>query len=140
MQISPHLSFDGRCKEAFEAYQHLLGGELVMLTYGASPLATTVDASWHERIVHATLRLDGFELAGADVRTEDYRKPQGFSVLISVDEREEAERLFSALAVGGEIQFPFQKTFWSLGYGLVTDRFEVPWEISCAQPSASDRR
>jgi PhnB protein len=137
VRISPHLCFDGRCKAAFLRYQELLGGTLTMLTYGESPMASDVDPQWHDRIVHATLRIGDVELAGADLLPRDYRKPQGVFVLVHVDGIARAERIFSSLAEGGEVQLPFQRTFWSAGYGVLVDQFGVPWEISCAQPAAS---
>ncbi|HSY27874.1 MAG TPA: VOC family protein, partial [Burkholderiaceae bacterium] len=67
MRVSPHLTFDGQCKSAFLAYQRILGGDvLTMLTYGESPMASTVDKQWHDQIVHAALTLGDIELTGAD--------------------------------------------------------------------------
>jgi PhnB protein len=110
---------------------------LNLLTYGESPMAPDVDLQWHDRIVHATLQFDDVELVGADVLSHDYRKPQGFFVLLIIEDIVKAERIFSSLAVGGEIQVPFQKTFWSAGFGVLVDQFGVPWEINSAQPAAS---
>lgn len=137
MQITPHLQFDGQCRAAFTRYQQLLGGELRVFTYGDSPMAAQTESKWHDRIIHATLVLDGTELAGADVLPPDYRRPQGFSVLLSFDDLSEAKRVFMELARDGEIRFPFQKTFWSPGFGVLVDQFGSPWEISCERsPSA----
>lgn len=136
MRISPHLCFDGHCRAAFLRYQQLFGGTVTMLTYGESPMASSVDSRWHDRIVHATLRFDDVELAGADQLPRDYRKPQGMFVLLTVEDGAEAERIFSSLAEGGEIHVAFQRTFWSAGYGALVDRFGVPWEISSARPAA----
>ncbi len=133
MQISAHLIFDGRCREAFVAYQSIFGGTLAtFMTFGESPLAASVDAKWHARILHATLEVDGAELNGADVLPHDYQRPQGFSVIVSVDGVERARQMFAALAEGGKVNMPFQSTFWSPGFGVLVDRFAVPWEINCA--------
>ena len=137
MRISPHLCFDGQCRAAFLNYHQLFGGTLTMLTYGESPIAPNVDPQWHDRIVHATLRFDDAELAGADLLPDDYRKPQGVFVLLTVEDTAKAERIFSSLAAGGEIQLPFQQTFWSAGFGVLVDQFGVPWEINSAQAGAS---
>ena len=137
MRISPHLCFDGQCRAAFLNYQQLFGGTLTMLTYGESPLAPNVDPQWHDRIVHATLRFDDVELAGADLLPDDYRKPQGVFVLLTLEDIAKAERIFSSLAAGGEILLPFQRTFWSAGFGVLVDQFGVPWEINSAQAGAS---
>ena len=130
MRLRPHLTFDGKCQAAFLRYQQVFGGSLMVLTYGESPMAASVDAEWHDRVVHATLRFDEEELAGADVLPRDYRKPQGLFVLVSVEGLAKAERIFASLAEGGEVQLPFQKAFWSEGFGVLVDAFGVPWEIS----------
>jgi PhnB protein len=75
-------------------------------------------------------------LAGADVLPERYVKPQGFYVLLSLDDTMEAERIFSALAETGEVHMAIQKTFWSPRFGVLTDRFGIPWEINCEQAPA----
>lgn len=131
MRIRVHLMFDGQCEEAFRFYQRVLGGELTtLMTYGESPLAATTDLRRHGWIFHATLALDGQELLGADVMTEDFSRLYGFAVVISVPSVAEAKRIFDALADGGSVQMAFQKTSWAEGYGFVTDRFGVPWEIA----------
>ncbi len=133
MRISPHLIFDGQCREAFVAYQKILGGTLAtLMTFGESPLAASVDAKWHARILHATLALDGAELNGADVLPHDYQRPQGFSVILNLGGVESARQTFMALAEGGKVNMPFQSTFWSPGFGVLVDRFGTPWEINCA--------
>lgn len=138
MHISPHLCFDGQCRHAFETYHRLFDGTLLtMLSYGESPMAADVDPLWHDRIVHATLRVGDFELAGADLLPQDYRRPQGFSVILAVDEVAEAERLFAGLADGGDVQLPLRPTFWSAGFAVLVDRFGVPWEINAAQGSSA---
>ena len=134
MRIGPHLIFDGQCREAFLAYREILGGELAtLLTYGESPLAGNTDPRYHDRIVHATLRLgDGGELAGADVMPKDYARPRGFFVALTLEGAERARGIFAALAEGGEIGMPFQATFWSPGFGVLVDRFGIPLEVNAA--------
>ena len=132
MKIRAHLSFDGQCEAAFRTYQRLLGGELAtMLTYGASPMAKHTPAEMHDKILHATLKIGDQELLGADVAPSDFERPQGFSVVLNPTEPVEGKRVFRALAEGGNVRVPFQETFWSPGYGMVVDRFGIPWEINC---------
>jgi PhnB protein len=134
MRTSVHLNFDGNCSQAFRHYQRLLGGKIrALLTYGESPIADKVPVEWRERIVHATLELDGMSLMGADVPPESYATPQGFAVVLHVDDVDRGRELFSALSEGGTLRMPFQKTFWSPGYGLLVDRYGVPWEINCEE-------
>jgi PhnB protein len=134
MQLSPYLAFNGQCAEAFRFYEKSLGGKLeAMMTHGQSPMAQQVPPEWRDKIIHARLLVGGQALMGADVPPQHFKQPQGFSVSISVKEIAEGERTFNALAEGGKVQMPFQKTFWSAGFGMVTDRFGVPWMVNCEQ-------
>jgi PhnB protein len=133
MRISPHLTFDGHCKTAFLAYHRILGGTITtMLTYGESPMASQVESRWHGRIVHASLQLGSMELAGTDVLPQDYQKPQGFLVTLTLEDPARAANIFDLLASGGAVSLPFQRTFWSPGYGVLLDKYGVPWEINSA--------
>ena len=69
---------------------------------------------------------------GSDVPPEHYSAPQGFGVTVAVPTTAEAERIFKALAEGGRVTMPFEATFWSPGFGMVTDRFGTPWMVNCA--------
>jgi PhnB protein len=134
MRISPHLCFDGQCRDAFEAYHRIFGGNIAtMLTYGTSPMAGSVDPRWHSRILHATLDLGEVELTGVDVLPPEFRKPQGFFVTVTIDDAENASRIFAMLADGGAMHLAFEPTFWSRGFGVLTDKFGIPWEINTAQ-------
>jgi len=131
MRLSPHLCFDGQCREAMQLYQSILGGTLqTMLTYGESPMASSTDSRCHDRIVHATLVLDEVELTGADLLPGAYQRPQGFFVTLTVGGIDRAGEIFRQLSHGGTTKVPFEKTFWSPGFGVLVDRFGIPWEIN----------
>jgi PhnB protein len=131
MRINPHLCFDGQCREAMLLYQSILGGTIeTMLTYGESPMASSVDPRWHDRIVHATLLLDDVELTGVDMIPGSYQRPQGFFVTLGVDGVDRARKIFDDLRQDGSVRVPFERTFWSPGFGVLVDRFGTPWEIN----------
>lgn len=44
----------------------------------------------------------------------------------------EVERVFGALADGGQVQMPLEKTFWSPRFGMLADRFGVSWMVMAA--------
>jgi PhnB protein len=137
MKLSPHLSFDGQCEAAFRFYERSIGGKLVyMLTYSNSPIAEQVPLEWRGKIVHATLMMGNYALLGADVLPEQYEKPQGSQLVLSIDDPLEAERIFEALAENGTILMPLQKTFWAARFGVLVDQFGVKWEINCGQPES----
>lgn len=130
MGIGCHLSFDGQCAIAFREYRRIFGGEFTtLLTYGESPLARQVPRDWQLRVLQIALAVDGQTLIGSDAFPGSYVKLQGFSVAISVPFAE-AARVFVELAQGGSIRMPFEQTFWSPGFGMLVDRFGIPWEIN----------
>jgi PhnB protein len=134
MQLQPYLNFNGDCAEAFRLYEKVLGGKIEgMMTHGESPMAGQTPPEWRDRIMHARLVVGDAVLMASDAPPEYYSKPQGNYVSIGVDDPSEAERIFHALAEGGTVQMPFEKTFWSAGFGMLIDRFGTPWMINCNQ-------
>jgi PhnB protein len=132
MQLNPYLLFNGTCEEAFKFYAKTLDGTIkTMMPFEGSPMEKHAPEEWRKKIMHATLDLDGQVLMGSDARGEHYHKPQGFSVSLSVDKPEEAERIFAALAEGGNVRMALQETFWAARFGMVTDRFGIPWMVNC---------
>lgn len=137
MRFYCHLSFDGRCEEAFRFYHRLFGGQFpTLLRYGESPMAGQVPKEWQQKVIHATLVIDDQELLGNDAFPNAFERPQGFAVTLGgMQDPVKARELFNALAEGGRIALPFQETFWSAGYGVLTDRFGIPWEVNCERPA-----
>lgn len=132
MSLSFHIGFNGQCREAFEFYaKHLQGTIGTMLEFKDSPASTSVPSEWQRKIVHANISIEGIELAGADVRPEQYQKPKGFNILLGVKTEDTVKSIFNHLSVGGEVIFPPQQTFWSPCYAIVVDRFGVPWKVNC---------
>ena len=70
-------------------------------------------------------------LMGGDELPEDYEAPRGFNVTLGIDDPAQAERVFAALAENGTMRMPLQPTFRALRFGMVTDRFGIPWMINC---------
>jgi PhnB protein len=137
MKLNPHLSFGGRCEEAFQFYERCFGGEILsMLTYGNSPTAEQVPLEWRGKIALATLSVGDSQLMGADVLPEQYEKPKGFQVLLAIADPADAERIFETLSENGTVQMPLQETYWSARFGVLVDQFGIPWEINCRQAHA----
>ena len=131
MQLIPHLGFLGDCEAAFKFYAGCLNGEvLALVTYGATPMAKEVSAEWQSKIIHGTMRIGDTVIMGADVGAERYEAPKGITLTLGVKDPAEGERLFQALAENGQVVMPYQKTFWSPGFGMVVDKFKVPWMIN----------
>jgi PhnB protein len=131
MQLSPYLNFDGQCKAAFTFYEKLLGGKISMIqTFGESPANDQTPPDWQDKIIHVRLEIGSWALMGSDAPPPRYAAPQGMQVSLSIATAAEAERIFNALADHGKVSMPFQKTFWSSGFGMVVDRFGIPWMVS----------
>jgi PhnB protein len=136
MQLIPHLHFDGQCEAAFKFYAQCLGGKIVtMATYGETPMADQVPPEWRDKIIHASLMVEGQVLMGCDTPPGRYDKPKGFCVTLGFKESAEAEPIFKALAKDGTVSMPLQKTFWSVGFGMLVDQFGIPWMINCEHPA-----
>ena len=132
MQIVPYLSFNGQCEEAFRFYEKTLDGKiLMMIDHGGTPAAEQVPAEWHKKIMHARLSIGSQLLMGSDAPPGWYTKPGGFSVSLQIPHLHRAERVFNALADGGTVMMPFEKTFWAERFGMVVDRFGTPWMVNC---------
>jgi PhnB protein len=131
MKLNAYLTFDGDCKEAFEYYRNVLGGEITfMLSHRDSPAAEQTSPEWLDKIMHARLAIGGNVLMGSDSPPQYFITPQGFTVSIAVDDSSEGLRIFNALAEGGIVRMPFEKTFWAEGFGMVVDRFGTPWMVN----------
>jgi PhnB protein len=136
MQLQPYLNFNGQCETALRFYEKTLGGKIeFMMNFGDSPMAQEVPAEWHTKIMHGTLVVDGSVLMASDAFPDRYEAPKGFAVSINLKSPPDAERIFTALADGGHVQMPIQQTFWAARFGMLIDRFGIPWMINCDQPA-----
>jgi PhnB protein len=135
MQTSTHLHFHGNCREAFNFYAETFGGRIVFsMTFGESPMGEQSPPEVRNQIIHARIDLGGQFLLGCDAPGERYQAPQGFNVMAALEKPADAERVFRALAEGGEITMPIQETFWAHRFGMCTDRFGTPWMVNCEKP------
>ena len=132
-QVNPYLLFGGACREAFEFYAQCLGGDIEdMIPHRGTPAAEFVPPDWLDKIMHASMKLNGGRLMGSDAPPDRFEKPRGFSVQLSISTVDEAERIFDELGRGGEVTMPLEKTFWASRFGMLVDRFGIPWMINCA--------
>ena len=129
--IQPYLFFGGRCDEAIEFYRSVLGAEVEMLMrFKDSPEPTELPECFHDKVMHASLRIGSTSLMASDGRCDGMVTFEGFSLSITVPDETEAERVFGALSEGGIITMPLEKTFWAPKFGMLQDRFGVGWMVS----------
>lgn len=133
MQVQPYLSFEGRCDEAAEFYRKALGAEVTMLMrFKESPDPGMCSPGSLDKVMHMSFRIGDATLMASDGRCTGQPNFQGISLSLTAPSDAEAERLFDSLADGGQVQMPLTKTFFSSRFGMVADRFGVPWMISVA--------
>ena len=132
MKIEPYLNFNGQCADAFRFYEKVFGGKIeAITTHGESPIAGEVPADWHPLVLHARMTVGDIDLMGSDSPPDRYERPQGIWVSVNITDPAEAERVFSALADNATIVMPFEQTFWAQRFGMLVDRFGIPWMINC---------
>ncbi|MCF8295162.1 MAG: VOC family protein [Bacteroidales bacterium] len=133
-----YLNFDGNCLEAFEFYKTIFGGEFPYVgTFGDMPPMEgmpEVPADEKARIMHVSLPISAeTNLMGSDIMPSMGQKllvGNNFSISVMADTTEDADRIFNALAVKGEITMPLAKTFWGAYYGQLIDQFGISWMLN----------
>lgn len=131
MLIQPYLFFGGRCDEALEFYRGAIGAEVQMLIrFKESPEPHGLPDCFDDKVMHAAVRIGETTVMASDGQCEGDQNFDGFSLSITVADVAEAERVFAALAEGGLVITPLEKTFWSPKFGMLQDRFGVGWMIS----------
>jgi PhnB protein len=137
MQINAYLNFDGQCEEAFEFYAKLFGGKIeAIFRYAGTPMEGHVPPEYGNKVMHATLSVEDNQIMGSDAppHMSDPAPAKRFCMSIGLKDEEHAKRIFDGLAEGGSVQMPLQQTFWSAQFGMLTDRFGIPWMINCEAP------
>jgi PhnB protein len=130
MQLQPYLMFEGRCEEAAKFYEKALGAKiekLVRFKDSADPgMCLGPD---REKVMHMSIRIGDQIVLASDGQCGGKPTFQGFSLSLNVSSEAEANRLFGALADGGQVHMPLAKTFFSPAFGMLADRFGVSWMI-----------
>ena len=138
MQVQPYLFFEGRCEEAVEFYRSALGAEvLALLRFKDNPEPPSPDAGLcapgaEDKVMHACFRIGDTQVMASDGMCSGQTSFHGVSLSLSAPDETEAERLFAALAEGGQVQMPMGQTFFSPRFGMVADRFGVSWMVIAA--------
>ena len=139
MTLSTYLFFDGNCKEAFEFYRSVFGGEfMTLMTYADGPSEMQVPDDRKGEIMHVSLPVGSSVLMGSDrwfAQTEPFTPGSNFGISISAESREQGDDLFSKLSDGGTVKMQMEKVFWGAYFGSLSDRFGIDWMINCELPA-----
>jgi len=143
MKLNNYLTFQGQAEAAFRFYETCLGGKIVaLMRFGDDvgdddgPGCVQMPVKAGDGLMHVRLLVGDQVLMGSDCPPGmPYEGIKGCSVSLQVDSVDEGQRLFDALGEGGMVQVPYAPTFWADGFGMLVDRFGVPWMINCEKPS-----
>jgi PhnB protein len=129
--LSPTFRFnDGKCREAMEFYKGILGGELMLMTIGESPMAKEVPAEKQGYIMHSTLKFSGGTIIGSDMMRDRAVVGDAVGVSIECDSEEQLRAHFAKLAEGGEAFMEPELQFWGGVFGVATDKYGVEWMLN----------
>jgi PhnB protein len=131
-KLNAYLSFDGNCAEAMKFYAKLLDAKLeALITYEQAGSQMPAPPEHGDKIMHAYLVHADFELMAGDMPPGmTYQGVNGVMMTLTYPTAADGRRIFNALADGGKVTMPLGETFWADVFGMVTDRFGVPWGVN----------
>ena len=138
--LNTYLNFEGNCREAFEFYRSVFGGEFAVLeTFRNGPPDMGVPEAELDNVMHVSLPIGSSVLMGSDMPS-GFGMPHvagnNFSISVSPKSREESDTLFANLSEGGAVTMPMAEMFWGSYFGSCTDKFGINWQVNCEQSSA----
>ena len=130
MQVQPYLFFNGRCEEALAFYRDALGAKVDMLMrFKDAPEQSGAPAGNGDKVMHASFHVGDSLLMASDGMADGTTEFKGFSLSLNYADVDEARRAFDALAQGGRVVMPLDKTFFATIFGMASDRFGVQWMV-----------
>ena len=134
MSLNIYLTFDGNCREAFDFYKSVFGGEYAAFqTFGDGPPDMGVTGVDKDKIMHVSLPVGSSTLMGSDT-TQDSAGTlivgTNFSVSIVGESKDHCDNVFGKLLAGGVEKMPLQETFWGSYFGMCCDKFGINWMIN----------
>ena len=138
MKVQTYITFGGRCEEALEFYKKSLGAEVTGLMRWKESQDKDMmgPPGYEEKIMNAAFRIGETELMADDGMGDKTTEFKGMTLAIEVADDAEAERVFTALGESGNVTMPLAKTFWTSSFGMLTDKFGVPWMVNVAASKA----
>ena len=134
MFLCTYLNFNGQCEEALKFYERVLEGKIeALVRYEGTPAAEHAPVELSKKILHGRIRVGDSTLMASDAPPDHFSPPKGFSVTIQATDPAKAERIFGQLAEGGSVLMPIQQTFWAARFGMLVDRFGIPWMVNCEE-------
>jgi PhnB protein len=146
-KINPYLHFLGNAEEAFNFYKSVFGGEFAMFQrFGEMPGCEEMNLSDgdKEKLMHVALPIgEGNVLMATDAVGEhaaDAVIGNNFSLSVSADSKEDAEKIFNGLSKGGTVTMPLSDTFWGAYFGMCKDKFDINWMVNYDYPKNQEEK
>jgi len=132
-KLNPYISFENTAKPAMEFYHQVLGGELVLSTFGDMGDA----GESKDLIMHASLETPaGITLMAADAPPGmEFTAGTQISVSLSGDDDAELRGYWDGLSAGGTVTMPLEKQVWGDVFGMLTDKFGINWMVNISAPA-----
>ena len=133
--INPYIHFNGNIEEAFNFYKSVFGGEFSLVTrfkdFPADVQAFPAEEA--NKILHIAFPIGNTVLMGSDVPnmmgTVNEQENRS-KIFVTVDSKEEADRIYNGLSVGGHVEMPIGDSPWGAYFAMFRDKFGIEWMIS----------
>ncbi len=134
MSLDPYLHFNGNCREAFDFYRSVFGGEFAIFqTMRDGPADMPIPESEKELVMHVSMPIGSSMLMGSDVPSA-FGPPREIGNNVSISHapgsREELDRLFARLSDGGSVDMEPQDMFWGSYFASCRDKFGIGWMLN----------
>ncbi len=132
--INPHINFNGNAEEAFNFYKSVFGGEFakIMRFKDMSSPEYPVAEKEANKIMHIALPIGKNILMANDVPESMGRVNENENrskISVSAESKEEADKIFSGLSAGGNIEVPIADSPWGSYFGMFRDKFGIEWMV-----------
>lgn len=136
----PYLNFAGNTEEAFNFYKSVFGGEFTSVNRFKDVPGQSIPPEVQDKIMHISLPIGGGTVLMATdaIESMGHKLIEGNNNYISIapDSKEEADRLYNGLSVGGKIEMPLSDQFWGAYFASFTDKFGTNWMINYIYPKS----
>jgi PhnB protein len=133
--INPHVNFNGNAEEAFTFYRSVFGGEFrkIVRFKDLASAGFPVSEKEENKIMHIELPIGKCMLMANDVpeimgRTNENENRS--KIVITAESKEEADKLFNGLSVGGQIEGPIGDSPWGTYFGMFRDKYGIEWMVN----------
>ena len=145
MPLNVYLHFNGNCREVFDFYRSVFGGDFAILSTfrdipGDEASGISMPEDEMDNIMHVSYDIGGTTLMGSDVPSAfgpPVKQGNNFSISYQTESREHTDELFAKISESGMVSMPPQDMFWGDYFGSCTDKFGINWMFSCSSQQAS---